>query len=242
VKEQSIPYFLSQLAKNETLANQVWDILQYVEMPSLQADPIKLFERKFIILSIIEGKHLAPKDPNGFSDPYLKISYAGYNNKTKIISKTLDPKWGKVMNPDEYKAETTYPNNDIPNVFKIPYRPDISIYSDIIIECRDCDETGVQMKDDFMGIFLVPTLKSINEVEFYLLESVKTANKKKILLKTSAKTEENTKEKTEENTKEKTEENTKEKTAMSSKSFAHVSGTITISLMFADENGIEKDE
>jgi len=227
------------LAKNEEdIANKVWAILEHVDVPMDKVDPIKQFERKYIILSIIEGRNLAPKDSNGLSDPYLKITYGenSYEQKTQVIHNTLNPIWGEAMTAKKYEAKTDYPNDKVSNVFKIPYKLDKSRYSDIIIECRDKDETK---EDDFMGIFRVYTLKSINKVEFYLLEHDKNDYKKKQKKPKNKEKTEKRPEKSQRMTKKE-----KEKEIPSSnmiKSFRHVSGTITISLMFADENDIESD-
>jgi len=82
---------------------------------------------------------LAPKDPNGKSDPYLRIFCGPLKYKTKIVKKTLDPVWTN-------------------EVFEIP--GSIAKSNPIEIECWDWDAVGT---DDYMGEFsfksdVVPTV------------------------------------------------------------------------------------
>jgi len=48
-------------------------------------------------INIIEAKDLVPKDPNGLSDPYCKISVTNLSKKYKThkIKKTLNPVWNE---------------------------------------------------------------------------------------------------------------------------------------------------
>ena len=67
-----------------------------------------LLESIEIDLKVIEGRNLVAKDKKmfsskkGTSDPYVKVSIAGNYIKslgeTKVIKKTLDPKWNKAFN------------------------------------------------------------------------------------------------------------------------------------------------
>ncbi|KAG0129346.1 phosphatidylserine decarboxylase-domain-containing protein [Tuber indicum] len=41
----------------------------------------------------VQGRNLAPKDKNGFSDPYLVLSLGDYRFQTEAIQKTLNPTW-----------------------------------------------------------------------------------------------------------------------------------------------------
>jgi len=84
----------------------------------------------FTMLRIMveSGSGLAPKDANGLSDPYLRIFCGPYKIKTKVIKKTLNPRWNELV---EIPAEWAKANN-------------------IVVECWDWDAIG---GDDFMGEF-----------------------------------------------------------------------------------------
>ena len=45
--------------------------------------------------AVIDGKNLAAMDKSGTSDPYvtLKTTFNKQSFKTKVIKKTLEPKW-----------------------------------------------------------------------------------------------------------------------------------------------------
>ncbi|PWW78261.1 hypothetical protein C7212DRAFT_352564 [Tuber magnatum] len=43
--------------------------------------------------TVVQGRNLAPKDKNGFSDPYLVFFLGDYRFQTEAIQKTLDPTW-----------------------------------------------------------------------------------------------------------------------------------------------------
>ena len=36
-------------------------------------------------------------DSNGFSDPYVKLTVAGHQRKSKIVKKTLNPRWNETF-------------------------------------------------------------------------------------------------------------------------------------------------
>lgn len=46
---------------------------------------------KLIYVTLVEGKNLPSADPNGKSDPYLRLEYGGQKKKSKIVKKTLNP-------------------------------------------------------------------------------------------------------------------------------------------------------
>ncbi|KAI9123988.1 hypothetical protein K1719_005288 [Acacia pycnantha] len=46
-----------------------------------------------LVVRVIEAKNLPPTDPNGLSDPYVKIQLGRQRFKTKVVKKSLNPKW-----------------------------------------------------------------------------------------------------------------------------------------------------
>ena len=51
-------------------------------------------------MSIFQGKDLAARDANGFSDPYVRITLLPdkkHRLETKIKRKTLNPKWNETF-------------------------------------------------------------------------------------------------------------------------------------------------
>ncbi|KAL8111083.1 hypothetical protein AgCh_026721 [Apium graveolens] len=53
-------------------------------------------------LSLIEGRDLIAADIRGTSDPYVRVQYGNLKRKTKIMYKTLNPKWNQTLEfPDD---------------------------------------------------------------------------------------------------------------------------------------------
>ena len=65
-----------------------------------------VFFLSFLIKFLVtEGKNLLPMDPNGLSDPYVKIKLipvqrsdtSDSKRKSHIREKTLNPQWNEIM-------------------------------------------------------------------------------------------------------------------------------------------------
>jgi len=136
----------------------------------------------YVVVTAVSGKNLAPKDTNGFSDPYLKVSYGNDSNfickETPYKRKTLTPNWDEKQIVYPIKKD----NPEFPNVFVFDYKEKAIIK----IECWDKDK----MKgDDFMGQFQIVTREAFDKKEFFLKENVKTKpNTKKLNPKKKKKT------------------------------------------------------
>ncbi|KAI3969441.1 hypothetical protein MKX01_020002 [Papaver californicum] len=48
-----------------------------------------------LLVEVIEGRNLKACDPNGFSDPYVKLQLGKQRLKTKVVKKNLNPSWNE---------------------------------------------------------------------------------------------------------------------------------------------------
>ncbi|MCL7043837.1 hypothetical protein MKW94_011482 [Papaver nudicaule] len=48
-----------------------------------------------LLVEVIEGRNLKACDPNGFSDPYVKLQLGKQRLKTKVVKKSLNPSWNE---------------------------------------------------------------------------------------------------------------------------------------------------
>ena len=48
-----------------------------------------------LLVRVFEGRNLPPTDPNGLSDPYVKLQLGKQRSKTKVVKKSLNPSWGE---------------------------------------------------------------------------------------------------------------------------------------------------
>lgn len=87
-------------------------------------------------LRIIEGRNLKAADSNGFSDPYVKLLIHDKKElKTKIIKKSLNPKWDEVFHIEGLPEKGSF-----------------------VIQVWDWDMVG---SDDFLGSGAVPYSSAI---------------------------------------------------------------------------------
>lgn len=83
-----------------------------------------------LLVRVIEAKNLPPTDPNGLSDPYVKLQLGKHRFKTKVVKKSLNPNWGeefsfKVDDLNEELVicvldEDKYFNDDFVGQIKVP--------------------------------------------------------------------------------------------------------------------------
>ncbi|KAL3519249.1 hypothetical protein ACH5RR_017398 [Cinchona calisaya] len=83
-----------------------------------------------LLVRVIEGRDLPPMDPNGLSDPYVKLQLGKQRFKTKVVKKCLNPSWCEEFSfrVDDLKDELfisvldedKYFNDDFVGQIKIP--------------------------------------------------------------------------------------------------------------------------
>ncbi|KAJ4836693.1 hypothetical protein Tsubulata_014853 [Turnera subulata] len=83
-----------------------------------------------LLVRVMEARNLPPTDPNGLSDPYVKLQLGKQRCKTKVVKKCLNPTWGeefsfKVEDLNEELVisvldEDKYFNDDFVGQIKIP--------------------------------------------------------------------------------------------------------------------------
>lgn len=83
-----------------------------------------------LLVRVFEGRNLPPTDPNGLSDPYVKLQLGKQRSKTKVVKKSLNPSWGEEFSfrVEDLKEELVvsvldedkYFNDDFVGQVKIP--------------------------------------------------------------------------------------------------------------------------
>uniref|UniRef100_A0A1D1XGT2 C2 and GRAM domain-containing protein At1g03370 n=1 Tax=Anthurium amnicola TaxID=1678845 RepID=A0A1D1XGT2_9ARAE len=79
---------------------------------------------------VLEARNLPPTDPNGLSDPYVKLQLGRCRSKTKVVKKCLNPSWEEEFSfrVDDLSEELTvlvmdedkYFNDDFVGQLKVP--------------------------------------------------------------------------------------------------------------------------
>ncbi|KAL6990600.1 hypothetical protein U1Q18_008717, partial [Sarracenia purpurea var. burkii] len=46
-----------------------------------------------LLVRVIEARNIPAMDPNGFSDPYVKLQLGRQKFRTKVVKKCLNPSW-----------------------------------------------------------------------------------------------------------------------------------------------------
>ncbi|XP_021268598.1 rasGAP-activating-like protein 1 isoform X2 [Numida meleagris] len=82
---------------------------------------------------LIAARDLAPRDPSGTSDPFVRVSCCGHTRETAVIKKTRFPRWDEVL---EFELAEDEPGDSV-----------------LSVEVWDWDIVG---KNDFLGQVKVP--------------------------------------------------------------------------------------
>jgi len=172
---------------------------------------------------------LAPKDRSGKSNPYVMVQYGdkgiqqqGQKQQTPVDHQTLTPNWDKIYNKKkegftfDTLSTTKHTVEGQNNAFKFVYDEKDNHHIKFI-----CMNKDGWKSDDYMGSFEIQPCKTI-KYKTYLLED-NSSDAPVDTLKSDPKL-----------TLKKLE--TKKKVV---KEHKHVSGTLTVSVRFYDEKGIE---
>lgn len=83
-----------------------------------------------LLVRVIEAKNIPALDPNGFSDPYVKLQLGRQRFKSKVVKKCLNPSWCEefTFKVDDLKEELLisvldedkYFNDDFVGQIKVP--------------------------------------------------------------------------------------------------------------------------
>lgn len=83
-----------------------------------------------LLVRVIEARNIPAMDPNGFSDPYVKLSLGKQKFKSKVVKKCLNPSWCEefAFKVDDLKEELIvsvldedkYFNDDFVGQIKFP--------------------------------------------------------------------------------------------------------------------------
>lgn len=83
-----------------------------------------------LLVRVIEAKNIPALDPNGFSDPYVKLQLGRQRFRSKVVKKSLNPSWCEefIFKVDDLKEELLisvldedkYFNDDFVGQIKVP--------------------------------------------------------------------------------------------------------------------------
>lgn len=83
-----------------------------------------------LLVRVIEAKNIPAMDPNGFSDPYVRLRVGNQRHKTKVVKKSLNPSWCEefTFKVDDLKEQLvisvldqdTYKIDDFVGYIKVP--------------------------------------------------------------------------------------------------------------------------
>ncbi|XP_041464336.1 multiple C2 and transmembrane domain-containing protein 1-like isoform X3 [Lytechinus variegatus] len=60
-----------------------------------------------VTITLLEGRNMVPMDDNGLSDPYVKFKLGGEKWKSRVESKTLNPKWMEQFDLRMYEEQSS---------------------------------------------------------------------------------------------------------------------------------------
>jgi len=105
---------------------------QAIELEDLAVNLVGSQRKKSILtIQVINGRNLIACDVNGFSDPYVIVTVAGQQKRTKVRKKTLTPVWKESMS------------------YEIPYKYfEINDMLEVYVNCYDFD---YGRRDDLIG-------------------------------------------------------------------------------------------
>lgn len=89
-----------------------------------------------LLVRLIEARNIPALDPNGFSDPYVKLKLGRQKFRSKVVKKSLNPSWCE---------EFSFRVEDL--------KEELKIY--VLDEDKFC-------KDDFVGFIKVPVSRVLD--------------------------------------------------------------------------------
>ncbi|MQL67970.1 hypothetical protein Taro_000238 [Colocasia esculenta] len=87
---------------------------------------------------VLEARNLPPTDPNGLSDPYVKLQLGKYRSKTKVIKKNLNPSWDEEFSfkVDDLSEELTLSVMDEDKYFNDDFVGQVKVAVSAVLEAE----------------------------------------------------------------------------------------------------------